>query len=149
MNDETGVRIGFSIVDHSSFIVIPMPTYEYRCESCGHRFEKFQSIKAAPLKACPACGKNTAKRLISAGGGIIFKGSGFYITDYRDASYKEKAKADSGAAKPAEGTGTAAAGSGDSKPAADAPKSETKQPPKSESKPAPKTEPKPPAKSEK
>src|SRR6187401_1577654 len=74
-----------------------MPTYEYRCDACKHEFEKFQSITAAPVKKCPKCGKNKVKRLIGTGAGLIFKGSGFYITDYRDAGYKEKAKADSGA----------------------------------------------------
>ena len=125
-----------------------MPTYEYECKSCGNRFEKFQSIKAAPIKTCPACGKNTAQRLISAGAGIIFKGSGFYITDYRDASYKDKAKAESGEAKPAEsGTDkskTDESKIGESKPAAEAsPKTETKAAAKTESTPAHKTETKP------
>jgi putative FmdB family regulatory protein len=96
-----------------------MPTYDYQCEACGHRFEKFQSITAAPTRKCPACGKNKVKRLLGTGAGIIFKGSGFYITDYRDSSYKDKAKAESG------GTST-----GDSKPAETKPesKSETKKP---------------------
>jgi putative FmdB family regulatory protein len=71
-----------------------MPTYEYECSSCGHRYEKFQSITARPEKKCPACGKRTAKRLIGAGASIIFKGSGFYQTDYRSESYKKAAKAD-------------------------------------------------------
>src|SRR5436853_5605418 len=73
-----------------------MPTYEYKCDACGNAFEKFQSITAAPIKKCPECGKNKVKRLIGTGAGLIFKGSGFYITDYRDSSYKEKAKAESG-----------------------------------------------------
>lgn len=72
-----------------------MPTYDYECGSCGHTFEQFQSIKAASLKKCPQCGRNTLKRLIGAGAGLIFKGSGFYITDYRSDSYKKAAKADS------------------------------------------------------
>ena len=75
-----------------------MPTYEYRCEACGHTFEQFQSIKADPIRRCPQCGKNKVKRLISTGAGLIFKGSGFYITDYRDKSYTDKANAESGAA---------------------------------------------------
>jgi putative FmdB family regulatory protein len=74
-----------------------MPTYDYKCEACGHRFEKFQSMSSAPIRKCPKCGKSKVKRLIGTGAGVIFKGSGFYITDYRDAGYKEKAKADSGA----------------------------------------------------
>ena len=73
-----------------------MPTYEYKCSACGHQFERFQSIKADPVKKCPECGKNKVNRLIGTGAGLIFKGSGFYITDYRDSSYKEKAKAESG-----------------------------------------------------
>jgi putative FmdB family regulatory protein len=71
-----------------------MPTYEYECSACGHRFEEFQSIKAKPTVVCPKCKKRKVKRLISAGGGFIFKGSGFYITDYRSDSYKESAKKD-------------------------------------------------------
>src|SRR5438045_3201456 len=74
-----------------------MPTYEYKCTACGHTFEQFQSMSAPPVKKCPNCGKSKVKRLLGTGAGIIFKGSGFYITDYRDASYKEKAKADSAA----------------------------------------------------
>jgi putative FmdB family regulatory protein len=101
-----------------------MPTYEYECEKCGHRFERFQSIKAEPIRKCPECGKNAVRRLISGGGGLIFKGSGFYITDYRDASYSEKAKAESGAAKPADaaaGGTTPPANAGDAKAATPAP----------------------------
>jgi putative FmdB family regulatory protein len=79
-----------------------MPTYEYICEKCGHQFEQVQSISAKPLSVCPEalCGKKTwgrgkVKRAISAGGGLIFKGSGFYTTDYRSDKYKEAAKKDS------------------------------------------------------
>src|SRR4051812_4166999 len=89
-----------------------MPTYEYKCNACGHRFEKFQSMSAEPIRKCPKCGKMKVQRLIGTGAGLIFKGSGFYITDYRDAGYKEKAKADSGA--PAE-TKSGETKSGDSK----------------------------------
>ena len=71
-----------------------MPTYEYECSACGHQFEEFQSIKAKPTVVCPKCKKRKVKRLISAGGGFIFKGSGFYITDYRSDKYKEAAKND-------------------------------------------------------
>ena len=59
-----------------------MPTYEYKCDACGHQFDQFQSIKAEPLKKCPSCGKVKLRRLIGTGAGLIFKGSGFYITDY-------------------------------------------------------------------
>ena len=71
-----------------------MPTYEYECAGCGHQFEEFQSITANPLKKCPECGKNQLQRLIGTGAGIIFKGSGFYQTDYRSESYKKGASAE-------------------------------------------------------
>jgi len=71
-----------------------MPTYEYICESCGYEFEQFQSIKARPLRKCPRCGKVSLKRLIGVGAGIIFKGSGFYQTDYRSESYKKSAESE-------------------------------------------------------
>ena len=76
-----------------------MPTYEYKCDACGHAFEKFQSMSAAPVKVCPSCGKRKVRKLISSGAGLIFKGSGFYITDYREQGYKDKAKADSTASE--------------------------------------------------
>jgi len=82
-----------------------MPTYEYACSACGHQFEEFQSIMAKPLTKCPECKKKKVKRLISAGAGFIFKGSGFYITDYRSESYKAAAKSDS-----SDGSSTAATG---------------------------------------
>ena len=143
-----------------------MPTYEYKCNKCGHRFEKFQSIMSGPIRKCPECGKNAVERLISAGGGLIFKGSGFYITDYRDASYKDSVKAESGGdkgktdaaatpggeAKPAassdsKGESHKGDSKGESKPAAKSDnKSENKSENKTESKPA-KPEPKPVAKS--
>jgi len=71
-----------------------MPTYDYACQACGHEFEAFQSITAKSLRKCPECGKLRLKRLIGMGAGVIFKGSGFYETDYRSDSYKESAKAD-------------------------------------------------------
>ena len=74
-----------------------MPTYEYKCDACGAEFERFQPITADPVKRCPECGKAKVRRLISTGGGMIFKGSGFYITDYRDKAYTDKAKSESGA----------------------------------------------------
>ena len=73
-----------------------MPTYEYRCPDCGHEFEQFQSMKADPIKECPECKEQNVKRLISSGGGLIFKGSGFYETDYRSSSYKRDANKASG-----------------------------------------------------
>ena len=77
-----------------------MPTYEYQCEACEHNFDEFQSIKDKPLKKCPQCGKNKLRRIFGAGAAILFKGSGFYETDYRSESYKKSAKADQEAAKP-------------------------------------------------
>lgn len=71
-----------------------MPTYEYECLGCGDTFEKFQSIMARPVRRCPACKGGKVRRLIGAGAGLIFKGSGFYITDYRSDDYKAEAKAD-------------------------------------------------------
>jgi putative FmdB family regulatory protein len=83
-----------------------MPTYEYICEKCGHEFEALQSISAQPLRICPeaACarkkwGHGRVKRKISVGGGLLFKGSGFYITDYRSEGYKQAAQKDSTAPK--------------------------------------------------
>ena len=66
-----------------------MPTYEYICGNCGYEFEQFQSITARPLRKCPECGKANLKRLIGCGSGVIFKGPGFYETDYRSESYKK------------------------------------------------------------
>ena len=68
-----------------------MPTYDYECTACPHTFEKFQAITAKPLRKCPECGK-PVRRLIGAGGGIIFKGSGFYETDYKRKNTSEPAK---------------------------------------------------------
>ncbi len=93
-----------------------MPTYEYACSKCGKTFEIFQSMKDAPLMTCPEAkcqmtpwGQGPVKRLLGTGAGIIFKGSGFYSTDYRSEGYKQAAKKDSGGSaesKPAEKTST-------------------------------------------
>lgn len=116
-----------------------MPTYEYKCEACGHAFEQFQSIMAKPTRKCPKCGKSKVRRLISTGGGMIFKGSGFYITDYRSEGYKASEKADSTAPASSDSKTTTEA-----KPAADAkPAKESKPaaaPPAASDKPAAKSE---------
>ena len=75
-----------------------MPTYEYECGHCGQRFEVFQSISAKALRKCPECGKMRVTRLIGAGAALLFKGPGFYATEYRSSDYKKKAKAESEAA---------------------------------------------------
>jgi putative FmdB family regulatory protein len=77
-----------------------MPTYEYACSKCGHHFEQFQSMRDEPLKKCPKCHKAALKRLIGGGAGLIFKGSGFYITDYKNKGMAKAASAESGASKP-------------------------------------------------
>ena len=74
-----------------------MPTYDYQCSACKHKWEEFQSIKAPPTKKCPECKKAKAERLIGTGAGIIFKGSGFYQTDYRSSAYSKAAEADKSA----------------------------------------------------
>ena len=71
-----------------------MPTYDYECDACDHTFEMFQSITAGHIRKCPECGKLKVKRLIGAGSTIIFKGSGFYQTDYRSEEYKSRQKAE-------------------------------------------------------
>ena len=71
-----------------------MPTYEYQCGACGAKFEQFQRMSDDPIKICPQCGESSVKRLMSTGVGVVFKGSGFYVTDYRDASYAKAESAD-------------------------------------------------------
>ena len=80
-----------------------MPTYDYRCKVCDHEWELFQLIKANPVRKCPSCGKLKAQRVIGPGAGIIFRGSGFYQTDYRSDSYKKAAAADKKAQAKSEG----------------------------------------------
>jgi putative FmdB family regulatory protein len=99
-----------------------MPTYEYTCEKCGLEFEQLQSMSAAPLKSCPKdiCaqkkwGHGKVKKMISSGAGLLFKGSGFYITDYRSEGYKQSAKKDSSEAKPAAKTETNSAAKAETK----------------------------------
>ena len=89
-----------------------MPTYDYRCEACEHTLELFQKITESPKKKCPACGKSKLKRLIGGGAGFLFKGSGFYLTDYRSDSYKKAAEADS---KPGASSSSSGDGTGDAK----------------------------------
>ena len=87
-----------------------MPTYDYECDACDHQFDAFQAMSDDPLKKCPKCGKKKLRRLFGAGAGLIFKGSGFYLTDYRSESYKQAAAAD----KPSD---SSASSSTESKPA--------------------------------
>ena len=94
-----------------------MPTYEYQCKDCGYRFEEFQSMTASPITECPECSGKT-ERLISGGAGFVFKGAGFYQTDYRSKSYTEAAAKD----KPT----TASADTTDSKKSDKKPKTENK-----------------------
>jgi len=98
-----------------------MPTYEYECQKCGYLFERFQSITEEPLKRCPKC-RGKIKRLLGTGAGIIFKGSGFYETDYRSDSYRRGAKSDSGSSSSA----SSAASSSSTSSSAGTGKSESK-----------------------
>ncbi len=72
-----------------------MPTYDYECDACGHRLEMFQRMSEEALKKCPACGQDQFRRLFGTGAAIVFKGTGFYQTDYRSASYKSAAEKES------------------------------------------------------
>lgn len=101
-----------------------MPTYEYRCHACDNKWEEFQSIKAEPTKKCPKCKKAKAERIISAGGGILFKGTGFYQTDYRSESYKKGADAAKKASEGSSGSSDSGKSSGgDSSKSSDSGKS--------------------------
>jgi len=112
-----------------------MPTYDYKCEACGHAFEKFHSITASPIRKCPKCGKRKVKRLLGTGAGLIFKGSGFYITDYRSESYKSGAKAAEGSSGGKSAGENKSSEGAAAKPAAST-ESSTSASTKSESKPA-------------
>ncbi len=116
-----------------------MPTYEYACRSCGYEFEEFQSMSAKPLRKCPQCAKSALERLIGTGAAIIFKGGGFFETDYRSESYMKGAEAEKKTSEPATGEGKCACGSKSASECA----SGTSESAKSESKPV---EAKPPAK---
>ena len=94
-----------------------MPTYHYRCTQCGHEFEEFQKITDEPLSKCPQCG-GKPQRLISGGAGLLFKGEGFYITDYRSEGYKKAAKNES----PKESSKESSKDSSGSKPDSSTPK---------------------------
>ncbi len=78
-----------------------MPTYEYVCDECGHNFDELQSFSDEPLKKCPKCGKKKLRRLFGTGAAVLFKGSGFYETDYRSESYKQAQKKESESSTPA------------------------------------------------
>src|SRR5581483_11938124 len=97
-----------------------MPTYEYQCDACEHKFEEFQSMKEEPLKKCPKCGKKKLRRLFGTGAGIIFKGSGFYETDYRSDNYKKAAQADANQAKQSSDSGGKSGNNGASESSAKA-----------------------------
>lgn len=100
-----------------------MPTYEYNCEACNHNFDEFQAMSDKPLRKCPKCGKLKLRRAFGIGAAVLFKGSGFYQTDYRSESYKSAAKAEESSAKPADAKTETKA---DAKPASP-PKSPTSQ----------------------
>lgn len=87
-----------------------MPTYEYVCDGCTHQFDELQSFSDPPLTKCPKCGKKKLRRLFGTGAAVLFKGSGFYQTDYRSESYKSGEKKESEAAKPAATESTGKAG---------------------------------------
>lgn len=95
-----------------------MPTYDYRCKACDHAFEKYQPITSKAIRKCPSCGASKVVRLLGRGSGVIFKGSGFYQTDYRSEAYKKAAAADIQKASPAGDGKTSTSDSKSDKPAA-------------------------------
>jgi putative FmdB family regulatory protein len=102
-----------------------MPTYDYECDACEHRFEQFQSITAEALRKCPKCGKMKLRRLIGPGAAIVFKGSGFYCTDYRSSSYKKGAAADTSSGSSASTSSSTSSSNGDGKTAGKSKKDKT------------------------
>jgi putative FmdB family regulatory protein len=108
-----------------------MPTYEYACQKCGHEFEQFQSMLDEPLKKCPKCKKAALKRLVGGGAGLIFKGTGFYITDYKNKSGKPEGGGDKPGGEKQSGDKPA----GEKKPGGEGKSAESK-PSTSDSKPA-------------
>jgi putative FmdB family regulatory protein len=113
-----------------------MPTYEYICRACGHEFEEFHSIKADPIAVCPKCRKKRVERKIGTGGAVIFKGGGFYETDYRSESYKSGAEAEKKAGTGAEAKGDAGSKGGASHVKGDA-KADGKADAKTDTNPSP------------
>jgi len=110
-----------------------MPTYDYECDACGHTFELFQSMSAPVEKKCPECGKPKLRRLFGTGGAVVFKGSGFYQTDYRSDSYKkaaEKDKPTSESKGETKSESKSESNSSDTKKSSDSGKSEKKKSPK-------------------
>ena len=105
-----------------------MPTYDYECDACGHEMELFQGIKDPVVKKCPECGKNKLRRLFGTGAAVVFKGSGFYQTDYRSDSYKKGAKAAKDAKSKDSGSKTSDSKTSDKSSSS---KSDTKSQPKS------------------
>ena len=103
-----------------------MPTYDYICDSCNHEFEAFESIKADPQTLCPACSTEKLRRKISGGAAILFKGSGFYQTDYRSESYKKSAAADKSAGESKSSDSSSKSDSSSSKSDSSGPKSDSK-----------------------
>jgi putative FmdB family regulatory protein len=102
-----------------------MPTYDYVCDGCQHEFEAFESIKADPQTVCPECTEPRLRRKIGAGAAILFKGSGFYQTDYRSDSYKKRAEADKPSSSKSSGGSAEPASTATAAAKADAPKAST------------------------
>lgn len=106
-------------LNHIPFAKINMPTYDYECDACEHKFELYQSIMAPVETKCPKCKKKKLRRLLGTGAAIVFKGSGFYQTDYRSDSYKKSASAESKSTEPAKAeSGSSESKGSESKPAA-------------------------------